>query len=105
MARPKKPPVEPGEQLELLPVSTELQKTLKPILRKYKEAQTQRIGFGHEEKKYKTQILNIVHEQKLKPLDDGKIRFHCYGTLVVVAPQDEKITIKEDADDVEGSED
>jgi hypothetical protein len=103
MARPKKE-VEPGEQLELIDVSSELQKTLKPVLRKYKAAQTERIAFLAEEKKLKNQILKMVHDAGLRPLEDGKIRFHCNGILVVVTPRDEKITIKEDDDDVEGSE-
>lgn len=88
-----------GEQLELIDVTPENLKKIKPVAKQYKAAQARRVKALDEEKALKAQIIQLVKEAKLKRLADGTIRFHCDGMLVTITPRDEVVRIKEDADE------
>jgi len=85
-----------GEQLDLIDVTPENLKAIKPVAKKYKAAVERRVTALEEEKGLKVQILSMVKEAKLKRLADGTIRFHCDGMMITVTPRDELVKVKED---------
>lgn len=84
-----------GEQLDLINVHP---KNVKEIIREarlYKEYQAVRISALAKEVAQKKKVLELVSAAGLQRLSDGKIRFEYDGMLVTVAPQDDKITVKD----------
>ena len=88
--RPRK-----GEQLELIEVGPENIKEIEKHVRLYKDALQQRLPLTRIESKEKQAILELVKKAKLKPLDDGEIRFHAAGMLIRVIPEDYTIKLKD----------
>ena len=64
--------------------------------REYKKTQGERIGWLASEKQLKQELLALIKEAKLKPLEDGIIRFRCDGCVISVTPRDELVQVKED---------
>ena len=87
------------EQAMLIEVGPENLAQITPIAKEYKKVVTQRVSLNAREKELKEQLRALIHSSGLKRLADGSIRFKCDGMLVVVTPQDEKISIKEDKDE------
>lgn len=87
-----------GEQLDLIDVTPENLKKIKPVAKKYKAALRRRMEAGEEEKTLKHQILDMVKEANLQRLPDGSIKFTCDGMVIKVTPRDELVQVK-DADE------
>jgi hypothetical protein len=100
MARPKKNN-QANEQLALIDVGPENMKDIAPVARQYKDAQARRIAALDEEVTLKQQIRELVAKAQLKRLADGKIRFRCDGLLIEITPRDEKVTVKDEAQEKE----
>lgn len=99
MAKKKDVESTSGKQLELIDVSPENMKKIKPIARKYKATQKRRMEAGEEEADLKQQILALVKEANLTRLQDGSIRFKCDGMTITVTPRDELVKVKSEGDD------
>jgi len=87
-----------GEQMDLIDVTPEELKKIKPVATKYKAAMTRRTEALAEETQLKEQLLTMVKEADLTRLDDGSIRFTCDGLLITVTPRDELVRVKETDD-------
>ena len=90
-----------GEQLELIDVTPENLKAIKPVARAYKKAQKARLAAQAEEIELKNKIREAVHAAGIKPLPDGTFRFQCDGMTIEVTPRDELVKVKEASDDTE----
>lgn len=94
-----------GEQLELIDVTPENLKAIKPIARRYKAAMQRRVAVQQEEVKAKGEILALIKEAQLPRLADGTIKFKCGDLLITVTPRDELVKVKikgeEDTDEAE----
>lgn len=101
MAKKKHEKSEPtaGEQLDLIDVSPENSKQIVGIARRYKTAQAQRIAALEREVEEKQKLLGLIKDAKLKPLDDGVIRFKVDGLLITVKPRDELVKVKEESEE------
>lgn len=84
------------EQLELIDVKPENMKEIIPAAKTYQKAKAARIKATEKEVKAKVELLSLVKSAKLKPLDDGAIRFKCDGLLISITPRDELIKVKEE---------
>lgn len=93
-----------GEQLDLIDVEPENAKAIKRAARAYKSAQAQRITWLVDEKKHKGKILELVKEAKLRPNEDGIIKFRLDGIVVAITPRDELVQIKTTSDEAEEPE-
>jgi hypothetical protein len=94
MGRKKRAGGTPGEQLELIDVGPENMKKIKPVARKYKAAQKARLEALAQEVKLKGELLGLIRESGVKPMDDGTIRFQCDGLLITATPRDELVKVK-----------
>lgn len=94
MGRKRKKPKD--EQLDLIDVQPENAKEIIKVAREYKEAQRERLAWLKSETDSKQQLLSLVKEAKLKPLEGGVIRFKVDGVLISVTPRDELVKVKED---------
>ena len=83
------------KQLALIDIEPKNMKEILKKAREYKNAQTQRLSWLASEKEFKHEVLALVKEAKLQPLEDGVIRFHCDGVIISVTPRDELIRVKE----------
>ena len=92
MAKKDKPEV--GEQLDLIDVHPEQAKKIIKVARAYKKAQSERIEFLNVEKKKKQELLDLVKQENLTPLEDGIIKFEVDGAKICVTPRDELIQVK-----------
>ena len=88
-----------GKQLPLIDVEPENMKGILPKAHEYKEAVTERLAWLASETKLKAELLALIKEAKIKPLEDGVIRFCCDGVVISVTPRDELIKVKEDNPD------
>ena len=84
------------EQLDLIDVSPENIKEIIPAARTYQKAKVARMNATERETKAKVALLSLVKAAKLKPLDDGTIRFRCDGLIISITPRDELIKVKEE---------
>ena len=84
------------EQMELIDVGPENMKEIKPAAKAYQKAKTARINASTKEVQTKNKLLGLVKTAKLKPLDDGVIRFRCDGLLISITPRDELIKVIEE---------
>ena len=84
------------EQLELIDVSPENMKEIKPAATAYQKAKSARINATVKEVETKTKLLGLVKAAKMKALDDGVIRFRCDGLLISITPRDELVKVKEE---------
>ncbi len=84
------------EQLELIDVKPENMKEIVPAARNYQKTKVARMKATERETKAKVELLSLVKAAKLKPLDDGVIRFKCEGLLISITPRDELIKVKEE---------
>lgn len=96
----KKEPKEPKEQeqLDLIDVRPENAKQILLAARSYKNAQKKRLDALGREVQEKQKVLDFVKKAKLKPLEDGTIRFKLDGVTISVKPRDELLTVKCDDD-------
>ena len=95
MVKEKESKARKGEQLDLIEVHPKNVKVIIQEARLYKELQTDRLSALAKEVAQKQKVLELVTAAKLQRLSDGKIRFEYDGVLVTVAPQDDKITVKD----------
>lgn len=87
-----------GEQLDLIDVTPENLKGIKPVARKYRAAFKRRVQALDEQTKLKAQLLDMIKGANLGQLADGTIKFRCDGMLITVSPRDDVIRVKEDTD-------
>ena len=80
----------------LMYVHRENIKEIIPAARTYQKAKVARMNATERETKAKVALLSLVKAAKLKPLDDGTIRFRCDGLLISITPRDELIKGKEE---------
>lgn len=90
---------EPGEQMDLIDVTPEELKKIRPVVKKYKQVVKSRVALTAEEVELKNKIKEFVHASELKRLPDGSIKFRCDGFLVEVTPRDEVVKVKEANDE------
>lgn len=89
MGRPRK-----DEQLDLIEVSPENQKTILRLARAYLEAKKE-CGIATENaKNKKNRLREAILEANLQPLEDGVIRVVCGEHMVEVVPRDEEVSVK-----------
>ena len=84
------------EQLELIDVKPENMQEILPAAQTYQKAKLARMKATDKETKAKKELLQLVKEAKLKPLDDGVIRFRCEHLFISITPRDELIKVKEE---------
>ncbi len=84
-----------GEQLDLIEVHPKNVKAIVREARLYKELQATRLSALAKEVAQKEKVKEMVKAAGFQRLDDGTIRFEYDGVLVTVAPQDDKITVKD----------
>jgi len=85
----------PGEQMDLIDVHPRNQKRIIAVARTYRQAQAERQEALKAEIEQKEKLLNLIHQAKLKPLDDGKIKFSVDTLTITVTPRDELIQVRE----------
>jgi len=90
-----------GEQLDLIDITPENMQEIAPVAKKYRAAVRRRLKALDEEKKLKGEMLTLIDEANLSPLDDGTIKFRCDGLLIKVTPRDQLIQVKEEAEEAE----
>ncbi len=83
------------EQLDLIDVHPENAKAIVQAARLYKKFQAARSTALAKEVEQKQEVLRLVKEANLHPLDGGKIRFEYDNVLVSVTPRDELIKVKD----------
>ncbi len=99
MAKAEKPEAkESGEQLDLIDVKPENAKVIISAARLYKKFQVARSTALAKEIEQKQEVLRLVREANLHPLDGGKIRFEYDNVTVSVTPRDELIKVKDKAE-------
>lgn len=86
---------EVGEQMPLIDVTPENIKTILPAAKEYQKAKTSRMKATDKEVAAKNKLLGLVKNAKIKPLDDGTIRFRCENFTISITPRDELIKVKE----------
>lgn len=94
MARPKKTE-QNGEQLDLIDVTPEELKNILPIVKAYRRVVKDRVELTNKETELKKKSLAAIKDAGLKRQEDGTIKVTIDGITIIVAPQDDKITIKE----------
>lgn len=82
------------EQLDLIDVRPENAKEILQAAKSYKIAQKKRLDALGKEVQEKQKVLEFVKKAKLKPLEDGTIRFTLDGVTISVKPRDELLTVK-----------
>lgn len=85
--------------MDLIDVSPKNAKPIVAEARLYKKFQTARIASLKKEVEQKQEILALVREAKLQPLEGGKIKFEFDNVLVSVTPRDELVTVKDKAEE------
>ena len=95
MATQQKASPTPGEQLNLIEVGPENLAKIKPVALEYRQIMQQRVQMTAQEVAAKQGLLELVHEAKLKPNDQGIIKFTCDGLVISVTPRDELIQVKD----------
>ena len=90
--------VKRGEQLPLIDVGPKKAKELAQLGREYKKVQRARQALLQKEVALKEKILSLVKAEKLKPLEDGSIRFKVENLEINIKPRDELVQIKLDED-------
>jgi len=98
MARKAKKESTSGEQLQLIDITPENLKAIKPIAQKYSAMVKRRLTVTAEETTLKAQLLELITDAHLTRLPDGTIKFKCDGMLITVKPRDELIQVREDGD-------
>jgi len=83
------------EQLDLIDVHPENEKAIVSAAKMYKKYQAARLGALAKEVEQKKLLLSLIRDAKLKPLDDGRIKFSCDNFVITVTPADMKINVKE----------
>ena len=94
----KKETEQSGEQLELIDVTPKNAKPIIEVGRLYNIAKKARIASLAEEVKYKTKIRQMVKDAGIQRLEDGTIKFTHNRVTILVEPQDEKVTVKENTE-------
>ena len=92
MARKKKEDV---VQLDLIDVRPENEKAILAKARKYKAVSAERQAALAEEIQLKKELLGLIHDSGLIPMDDGVIRFEADGFKITVKSRDELVQVKE----------
>ena len=85
-----------GEQMDLIDVTPESLKEIKPIAKRYKAAMQARVEALKEEVEAKQGILSLIKDAHLSRLQDGSIKFKCDGMVITVTPRDELVKVKEE---------
>ena len=86
----------PGEQMDLIDVKPKNSKEIIRHARLYKMAQEKRVNALAEEVAEKKKLLELIEQEHLQRLEDGKIKFKLDGYTITVTPRDELVRIKED---------
>lgn len=85
-----------GVQLDLIDVLPEDAKPIIEAAKVHKELVSQRTALLAKEVAQKKFVLKMVQDAGFQRLSDGTIKFACDGWMIIVAPQDEKLTVKEE---------
>lgn len=86
-----------GEQLDLIDVAPKNAKVIIDAAKIYKKLMLARKKAGEKEVAQKAEVLRLVREAKLTPLEGGKIRFRYDGFIVSVTPRDELVKVVEES--------
>lgn len=86
------------EQMDLIDVTPENQKDILATAKAYKKVQKRRIEALAEEKTLKTELLELIRQADLQPVD-GKISVNVDGYTITVTPRDELVRVKDNSDD------
>ena len=84
------------EQLDLIDVAPENAKAIVAKARIYKMRMDERRTALKKEIDAKQEVLALVKEAKLQPLEGGKIRFKYEGFTISITPRDELVQVKEE---------
>jgi hypothetical protein len=96
--RGRKPKEESNEQGTLMEIGPKHSKEITAVAKKYKAAQAERLEALGREKDLKEQLLAMVKDENLQPVD-GKIKFRVNGLEITVTPRDELIQVKEETEE------
>jgi len=84
-----------GEQLDLIDVHPENEKEIIAAAKLYKKFQAARKDALSREVKQKQIIITLTKEAKLKPLEDGRIKYRCGNLTISITPRDELVQVRE----------
>ena len=87
-----------GEQLDLIDVAPKNAIVIIDAARIYKKLMLVRLKASKKETEQKTEVLKLVREAKLQPLEGGKIRFKYDGVTISVTPRDELVQVLEEVE-------
>lgn len=90
---------EAGEQLDLIDIAPKNAKVIIEAARIYKRLLATRQKALVKEVAQKAEVLRLVREAELTPLEGGKIRFRYDGFLISVTPRDELIKVIEETEE------
>lgn len=85
-----------GEQMDLIEVGPKNAKVIIEQAKIYKAALAKRLKSLATEVAAKEQLKSLIKAAKLRPMEDGIIRFRVDGFLITVEPRDEKVTVKDE---------
>ena len=85
--------------MDLIDVRPENEKAILAKAKEYKRFSAKRQEILAEEVSAKKELLELIHESGVKPLEDGKIRFTSDGFTITVTPRDELVRVKEAGDE------
>ncbi len=88
-----------AEQMDLIDVRPKNEKAILAKAKEYKQFSAKRQEILAEEVAAKKELLKLIHDSGVKPLEDGKIRFTCDGFTITVTPRDELVRVKEAGDE------
>lgn len=89
---------EVGEQMVLIDIAPTKAKPIMVEAKIYKRLMLARKKAGEKEVAQKARVLSLIRDAKIRPLEDGVIRFSYDGFTISVTPRDELVKVTEETE-------